>query len=153
MTRPPRRRPRGFTLVEILVALVMLGVVGGALLELFQGSLRNVALSADYTRAALLARSMLAQLEARERFIAAEEQGRFDERFVWRLRAVKYFERDGNPPPKAAFEPVMVVLTVAWHDGDRERRYDVTSLFLSRAAEAAEATGATDEARPVEKSR
>jgi len=39
---------------------------------------------------------------------------------------------------------------VAWYDGDRERGYDVTSLFLSRAAEE---TGATDETRPVEKSR
>jgi general secretion pathway protein I len=94
-----RRRARGFTLVEILVALVVLGVVGGALLELFQGGLRNVAASDDYTRAALLARSMLAQLEARDRFVAPLEEGRFDERFWWRLQAAPYVGPDGAPLP------------------------------------------------------
>lgn len=135
MTRPPRRRGRGFTLVEILVALLVLGVVGGALLELFHGALRNIAVSADYTRAALLARSMLAQLEARESFVAAEEEGRFDERFYWRLRATDYVEPDGSPLPKASVRPVLVAFSVTWNDGDAERHYAVTSLFLSRARE------------------
>lgn len=133
MIRSPRRRARGFTLVEILVALVVLGVVGGALLALFQGGLRNVALSADYTRAALVARSMLAQLEARDRFVAAQEQGRFDERFWWRLQAADYVAPDGSPFPKAAVRPVLVALSVLWSDGATERNYTVTTLLLSRA--------------------
>lgn len=138
MTASRRRRARGFTLVEILVALVVLGVVGGALLELFQGGLRNVAASDDYTRAALLARSMLAQLEARDRFVAPLEEGRFDERFWWRLQAAPYVGPDGAPLPEAPVEPVVVALAVGWNDGGRERQYTVTSLFLSRRAAAAE---------------
>jgi len=135
VTASRRRRARGFTLVEILVALVVLGVVGGALLELFQGGLRNVAASDDYTRAALLTRSMLAQLEARDRFVAPLEEGRFDERFWWRLQAAPYVGLDGAPLP----EPVVVALAVGWNDGGRERQYTVTSLFLSRRPAAAEA--------------
>lgn len=136
MTRPARRRVGGFTLVEILVALLVLGVVGGALLQLFHGALRNVSVSADYTRAALLARSMLAQLEVRDSWVAPEEEGRFDERFRWRLRASDYLEADGSPLPKASVRPVWVTFAVDWHDGDTDRSYTVTSLFLSRAREA-----------------
>lgn len=142
---------RGFTLLEILVALVVLAVVGGALLQLFHGGLRNVRTSADYTRAALLARSKLAELEAREYFAPAVEEGRFDERFQWGLWIADYLGPDGVRTPGAAkpldadetggaAEPalrlVQAALVVAWHDGDTEHRYALESVFLSRSAEA-----------------
>lgn len=130
---PTFRRGRGFTLVEILVALVVLGIVGGALLELFHGSLRNVALSADYTRAALLARSKLAELEAREQFGTTGEAGVFDERFRWHLRAADYVAPDGSTPPSASVRPVQVALSIVWDDGVQERRYSVETLLLARA--------------------
>ena len=38
---------RGFTLIEILVALTMFAVVGGALLQLFEGGLRASRQAAD----------------------------------------------------------------------------------------------------------
>jgi general secretion pathway protein I len=138
------RRAHGFTLVEILVALVVMGVLGGALLELFHGGLRNIAISADYTRAALLARSLLAQLEARDRFVAPAEEGRFDDRFIWQLRAAKYQDADGVPQAKAPVEPVVVALDVVWQDGDAVRHYTITSLFLSRVPEEAEQSARTD---------
>ena len=131
-----RRRSRGFTLVEILVALAVLGVVGGALLQLFHGSLRNVALSADYSRAALLARSKLAELEAREVFLVGEEQGRFDDDYFWNLRAAEYAETAEASPTPGPLAPVAVSLSVGWHDGDAERWYTVQTLLLARAPEA-----------------
>jgi len=134
---PRRRRSRGFTLVEILVALAVLGVVGGALLQLFHGSLRNVALSADYSRAALLARSKLAELEAREVFLAGEEQGRFDDHYHWYLRTVDYAESEEAPPMPGPLAPLAVSLSVGWHDGDTERWYTVQTLLLARAPETA----------------
>ena len=130
---PRRRRSRGFTLVEILVALAVLGVVGGALLQLFHGSLRNVALSADYSRAALLARSKLAELEAREVFVGGEEQGRFDDHYYWYLRTADYAESAEAPPTPGPLAPVAVSLSVGWHDGEAERWYTVQTLLLAHA--------------------
>jgi general secretion pathway protein I len=134
VSRSPQGPDRGFTLLEILAALLVLAIVGGALLQLFQGGLGNVALSADYTRAALLARSKLAELEVRERFVP-EEQGRFDERFRWHLLAADYVGPDGTRLPRAALEPVAVALSVLWSDGRVERRYGVQALFLARPRE------------------
>jgi hypothetical protein len=69
--------------------------------------------------------------------VAVQEQGRFDERFWWRLQAAPYVGPDGAPLPEAAVEPVVVALAVGWNDGGRERQYNVTSLFLSRRPAAA----------------
>lgn len=129
--RPPWQR--GFTLLELLVALVVLAVVGGALLELFNGGLRNVGQSADYTHAALLARSKLAELETLDSFPPAAE-GRFDERFYWRLVTADYVDADTTELHKDAIRPVRVALAVAWNDGGQVRSYAVETLFLSRGS-------------------
>ena len=42
-------RARGFSLLEVLVAFVILALVGTALFRLFSGSLANVAAADDYT--------------------------------------------------------------------------------------------------------
>lgn len=128
------RRAAGFTLLEILVALLVLGVVGGALLELFHGGLRNVAVSADYTDAALLARSKLAELELRTQFAPLEE-GQFNDRFRWRIRAADYLALDGGQAPTPTLVPVSVELTVSWDDGASEREYAVGAIFLATPAE------------------
>ena len=56
----PRRRSRGYTLVEVLVAFVIMAMALTVLLRIFSGGVRNVALSSDYAKAVLIAESRLA---------------------------------------------------------------------------------------------
>jgi general secretion pathway protein I len=56
-----RRGSEGFTLLEVLVALVVLSVALVAALQLVGGSLRLARTSADHVAATLLADSLLAQ--------------------------------------------------------------------------------------------
>jgi general secretion pathway protein I len=60
-----RRRVRddGFTLLEVLVALVVLATAVVAVLQLFGGGLRLARAAGDHTDAAILASAMLADLE------------------------------------------------------------------------------------------
>jgi general secretion pathway protein I len=60
-----RRRARedGFTLLEVLVALVVLATVVVAILQLFGGGLRLARAAGDHADAALLASAKLADLE------------------------------------------------------------------------------------------
>jgi len=46
-----RRHARGFSLLEVLVAFVILALVAGALFELFGGALRNAGAAGEWTRA------------------------------------------------------------------------------------------------------
>jgi general secretion pathway protein I len=57
-------RDQGFTLLEVLVALVVLATTLVAILQLFGGGLRLARAAGDHTDAALLASAKLAELEA-----------------------------------------------------------------------------------------
>ena len=49
----------GFSLLEVLVAFIILALVGTALFELFGGALNNASAADEYSRAALFAESRL----------------------------------------------------------------------------------------------
>jgi len=55
------RRSRGFSLLEVLVAFVILSLVATALFRLFAGSLANVSAADEYSRVVLVADSVLAE--------------------------------------------------------------------------------------------
>lgn len=142
---PPLRR-EGFTLLEILVAFVVIGVLGGAMLQLFQGSLRNVALSAEYTEAALLARSKLAEFEARADLQPGTEEGEAGQGYRWHAELAPYFpEPDAEPAPEALpespqgqlpaspLEALRLTLTMRWGDDPEMRDYVVETVLLTTA--------------------
>lgn len=58
-----RRRDEGFTLIEVLVALVVLATTVVAVLQLFGGGLRLARAAGDQADAALLASAKLAELD------------------------------------------------------------------------------------------
>lgn len=60
----PGARDEGFTLLEVLVALVVLTTTLVAVLQLFGGGLRLARTAGDHADAALLASAKLADLEA-----------------------------------------------------------------------------------------
>ena len=131
-------RGRGFTLLEILVAFVVIGVLGSAMLQLFQGSLRNVALSAEYTGAALLARSKLAEFEARGTLQAGIEEGEAGEVYRWRAEITPHFSERGAETaqetlPESPLEALRLTLTMSWGEDVETRDYVVETVLLTPA--------------------
>jgi general secretion pathway protein I len=90
-----RARSHGFSLLEVLVAFVILALVGTALFRLFSGSLANVAAADDYTRAVLVAESALAAAAATQPLREATANGSADEgRIEWTTRVAPYTPPD-----------------------------------------------------------
>ncbi len=56
---PERQRSNGFSLLEVMVALAILGVTVVALFQLFSMALRSTKKAEDYSKALFYARSML----------------------------------------------------------------------------------------------
>ena len=131
MTSLSISRTRGFTLVEILVAFMMLALVGGALLQLFQGGMRNIDSSRHYTYASLLARSKLTELMAIPNLTEGIESGRFDDTYRWSLQLTPYVEDNDEPLPDARARALRADLKVQW---DTEGEYRLTTLLLTREA-------------------
>jgi general secretion pathway protein I len=71
------RNPRGFTLLEILVAVAILGVALVSLLALHARNLRLFSESQDVTVAGLLASRLAAETQAREFPAVGTESGTF----------------------------------------------------------------------------
>ena len=127
--RQSRRKQTGFTLLEILVAFVMLALVGGALLQLFQGGLQSLTASDSYGRAALLAESTLSQLRADPSVQAGQRSGELEPGYRYELQLTPYTE-DGVEQP----DLLQADLAILWGNTGNDRRYDVRTLLLPSAS-------------------
>jgi general secretion pathway protein I len=125
------KKARGFTLIEILVAMTMFAVVGGALLQLFEGGLRAARQAADYTHAVLLARSKLTELLAYNDLRPGTIEGEFEGGYRWQavLSAIPQEEPEREP----WLNPLDLRLTVAWGEPGDEGSFDLQSICLSEA--------------------
>jgi general secretion pathway protein I len=89
---------RGFSILEVLVAFVILAVVGTALFRLFSGALTNVAAAEDYSRAVLVADSVLAETAATLPLREGSQSGTADDgRISWSTRIASYTPPQANP--------------------------------------------------------
>lgn len=84
-------RQRGFSLLEVLVAFVILSLVATALFRLFSGALVNASAADDYTHAVLVAESALAEAAAAVPLVEATNSGSADDgRIAWTTRVAPY---------------------------------------------------------------
>jgi general secretion pathway protein I len=85
----PPSRQRGFTLIELVAAFVIFALGFGVLLQILSGCLHTTAQSADYTRAALWAQSLLDTQGVGETLQEGAASGNFDDKYSWQLRVAK----------------------------------------------------------------
>ena len=125
-------RGRGFTLLELLVALTLFAVVGGSLLQLFHSGLRTARLAGDQAHAVLLARSKLTELQAYPALQPGALSGDFDGDYRW--------EAILAPPPdvgatESSTGPLQLLdleLTVSWGEDGDARSFALHSLLLTQ---------------------
>ncbi len=77
----PRMSDRGFTLIEVVVALAILGVGLIVIIELFSGGLRLGRTSGEYTQAIGYARLKMEDLALARQVTEGIEEGEFDKNF------------------------------------------------------------------------
>lgn len=136
MARPMHRRSPsgGFTLLEVVVAFVIMALVFGAVFQTFSVGLRNTQLAGDYATAVVHAESKLAQIGIEEPLEEGVKHGRFGRLYGWRqtVRPV--------PGPDDTFAPARpnrlyeITLTVFWGSGPDAR--DLTLQTMRMTGEA-----------------
>src|SRR5258708_40027304 len=85
------RRPAGFSLLEVLVAFVILALVGTALFRTFGLSLNNAGLADEYSRAAVYAESRLAAAGLDFPLRQTSDQGTSDDgKYAWSTKVENY---------------------------------------------------------------
>jgi general secretion pathway protein I len=106
-----RARNAGFSLLEVLVAFVILSLVVTALFGLFGGALRNASTAEEWSRALLVAQSRLAEAASvqplKEASVAGTEP---DGRISWQTVVAPYVAPDPNPDLERASEAMITRL-------------------------------------------
>ena len=121
---------RGFTLIEILVALTMFAVVGGTLLQLFTQGLRSTRIAGEHEYAVLLARSKLTELQAYTQLRPGSYSGTFDNGYRWRADLVPADTAISGE--NARLYGLDLDLTISWGDAGDERDFVLNSRLLTR---------------------
>ena len=132
--RPPSRdRQSGFTLIEVIVAFVMLALVLSVSFEVFTGGLRRAGDLVDYSRALTLAQSRLAAAGTEEQIKEGETQGDTDDgRYHWTL-AVRRSEEGAPDPTQTNNNPYQlfhVEVRVDWRDAETHARTIALSTLV-----------------------
>lgn len=127
--RPGSRSSRGFTLIEVLVAFLILAFSLGALLNLFGGSLRSVRLGEEYAQATALARARLALIDADGIVGSGMEAGETGEGYRWSVESAPV--QDAMRSGQGDFEPMAVNVTVSW-GAVNSRSVTLSTIRLAR---------------------
>lgn len=132
-------RSRGFTLLEVMLAFVILAVSMGMLLGMLSRGLGQVRTSQDETEAALHAQSLLDQIGVIEAVQPGEQVGEFaNGRYRYRLETTEMEDPSPAPAlpptvvdPGTAINPPKVYrisLDVSWGPPESQRHTRFTTL-------------------------
>lgn len=136
--RTLRSASRGFSLLEVLAAFVVLALVGTALFRIFSGALGNASLSDEYSRATLYAESRLASPGVETPLRESVQQGTSDDgKYAWAARIAPYRPPASTPDLDAAVDlmPVRlwrIAVTVSWPGvGGNDRSVALATVRLA----------------------
>ena len=126
-SRPPRLAGGGFTLMEILVAFVVLATAVAILYRTFSTGIRNVDAISGYSEAISLAESKLMGLGLEKPLAEGDEAGETeDRRFKWSVTIKPYTPPNASPEPSNAFfnanQLFRATVTINWDETGRQRR-------------------------------
>jgi general secretion pathway protein I len=112
---------RGFTLIEVIVALAILGIGLTVIIELFSGGLRLGRTSEEYTKAVNYARVKMEEVLSKQKIEEGNEEGEFDQTFRWQVdvKRMDILPTEKNPDFKPPVELFEVKVNVLWKSGSK----------------------------------
>jgi len=119
----------GFTLIEVLVAVAILGIGLTITLELFSGGLRLGRASEEYTKAVNYARMKMEEMAVKPEVVEGVEEGSFDDTFRWQVevKKVELLPVENKPDFKPPAHFFQVQIDVIWKSGSKERSTRIES--------------------------
>ena len=112
----------GFTLIETLVAMMILAISLVVILQLFSGGLKASRLSDDYTRAVFHAREKMEEILILDELIDGELEGEFEDAYKWK---VEIFLHEPSEEEEEQGDPLLIA--------EREIRQGLLPILVRRS--------------------
>jgi len=119
----------GFTLIEVMVTLAILGIALTVIIELFSAGLRLARKSEDYSRAVFYGRQLLEELCLQDEISEKEEAGEFEGGYTWKyqMKPVSVLI-DEDDDRDFSVKVYTVKVVVSWPSGGIEKNIDFETL-------------------------
>ncbi len=115
---------RGFTLVEVIVAMTILSISLVMVMQLFSGGLKSSKTSCDYTRAVLHAKEKMEELFLNP----VRDSGKFDDGFEWDS-SVEPSQIINLDYEDSGLNLLNIKVNIAWFDtSQRKKSIELVSL-------------------------
>lgn len=139
-------RQRGFSLLEVIAAMLLLAVAFAALMKVAGGAITLSRNAAAHDEAALWARSLLDSAYVTEPVAPGSRSGRFDDRYRWTLDVTPWqppptqspgAQPASMPPGVAAQQLYRLDLAVQWGSTAHPQVAHFDTLRLGQSTQAA----------------
>ncbi|HET6431344.1 type IV pilus modification PilV family protein [Dyella sp.] len=127
-----RSGQRGFSLIEVIAALLLLAITFTALMKVAGGAIGLTQRAAQRSEAAMWAHSLLDSAFVTEPVRPGTRSGAFDKRFHWQLQVTPW-SASGKPSPNAALQLYQLDLDVMWQGGGHDYSAHFRTLRLASA--------------------
>ena len=123
---------KAFTLLEIMVAIAILGIALTIILQQFSTGLKTVTVTRDYTKALIHAREKLEEFCLAKKLSETEESGEFEDGYKWRVVIAPYEEENKT---KTSTEFLLlsmykVTSSVSWEGGNKEKKIELATVKI-----------------------
>ena len=126
----PNSTQTGYSLIEVLVAFVILSMTLGVIFGVFSAGLRNIDTAADYTEAVVIAESKLASPGIVEPLVTGQQHGTAAERYSW-VRTISPFDNSHRGLSSApAVNAYRIDVSVRWSKFGAERNVQLSTIRL-----------------------
>ena len=124
------RDEKGFTLIETLVATMILAIGVVTILQLFSGGLQSITASENYTRAIFHVKEKMNEILLAESLAEGTVEGVFDDGYQWRtnLSVIK----DGTEHVSLPVTRFSVYVIVEWKQGIKKKQVEMSSITLAK---------------------
>lgn len=122
-------KQQGFTLLEIMVAFVIMGLVVGTLLQLFGTAMRSAALADEYSFAVQVAESRMeavgSEIKVEKTTVSGQEEGT---PYKWAVTMQPIELNEKQDEFSLSVEPYQVIVVVSWDSEGKQRQFTLSSL-------------------------
>jgi len=125
------RHRAGYTLIEVLVAMVILALSLTVLLRIFSAGLRNISVSEDYARAILIAEAKLESAGTGHVLAAGSTEGVAGQKYRWTQTIEAYLPYPDSDTINVPLNAYTVTVDVEWPHVDRMRRVSLSGIRLA----------------------